>query len=171
MGHFYTRPTRPTPIRRFLREMFGGPAHRACPAAFLAAAAGPHPFSCRVMSGTVLQSGAGPAVAAAGAPDNLPGGVMHRYLVVANQTLGSQELRDLISERVAHGPAEFWLVVPATPVSDLASIAALPPMPVVGGVPTISAATRGSSPAGAGQAPGDPEGAGRRRRHRWWRGV
>jgi hypothetical protein len=64
---------------------------------------------------------------------------MHRYLVVANQTLGSDELRDLIRERMAAGPAEFWLVVPATPVSDLASIAALPPMPVVGGVPTISA--------------------------------
>jgi hypothetical protein len=64
---------------------------------------------------------------------------MHRYLVVANQTLGSDELRDLIRERMAAGPAEFWLVVPATPVSDLASIAALPPMPVVGGIPTISA--------------------------------
>jgi GABA permease len=64
---------------------------------------------------------------------------MHRYLVVANQTLGSDELRDLIRQRTAAGPAEFWLIVPATPVSDLASIAALPPMPVVGGVPTISA--------------------------------
>jgi GABA permease len=64
---------------------------------------------------------------------------MHRFLVVANQTLGSDELRDLVRQRVAAGPADFWLVVPATPVKDLASIAALPPMPVVGGVPTISA--------------------------------
>jgi hypothetical protein len=62
---------------------------------------------------------------------------MHRYLVVANQTLGSDELKDLIRERMGAGPAEFWLVVPATPVRDLASMAAAPPMPVLGGVPTI----------------------------------
>jgi hypothetical protein len=59
---------------------------------------------------------------------------MHRYLVVANQTLDSDELMDLVRERVAAGPSEFWLVVPATPVKDLASNAVAMPMPVMGGV-------------------------------------
>jgi hypothetical protein len=63
---------------------------------------------------------------------------MHRYLLVANQTLGSDELSDLVRERVAAGPAEFWLVVPATRVKDLASTMAIP-MPVMGGVPAIPA--------------------------------
>jgi hypothetical protein len=64
---------------------------------------------------------------------------MHRYLLVANQTLGSEELVDLVRERAAAGPAEFWLVVPATPVKDLASPAMAIPMPVMGGVPRIPA--------------------------------
>jgi GABA permease len=58
---------------------------------------------------------------------------MHRYLIVANQTLASDQLLDLIRERMATGPAEFWLVVPATPVKDLASNAVSIPMPVMGG--------------------------------------
>ena len=64
---------------------------------------------------------------------------MHRYLVVANQTLGSEELAALIRERTADGPAEFWLVVPATPVKDLASNAIPIPMPVMGGISTLPA--------------------------------
>ena len=64
---------------------------------------------------------------------------MHRYLLVANQTLSSEELVDLVRERAAAGPAEFWLVVPATPVKDLASPAMAIPMPVMGGVPRIPA--------------------------------
>jgi cell pole-organizing protein PopZ len=62
---------------------------------------------------------------------------MHRYLVVANQTLDSDELVSLVRERTAAGPAEFWLVVPATPVKDLASNAVPVPMPVMGGVSTL----------------------------------
>ncbi len=62
---------------------------------------------------------------------------MHRYLVVANQSLDSDELMGLLRERMATGPAEFWLVVPATPVKDLASNAMAIPMPVMGGVPTL----------------------------------
>jgi hypothetical protein len=62
---------------------------------------------------------------------------MHRYLVVANQTLDSDELETLVRERTAEGPAEFWLVVPATPVKDLASNAVPVPMPVMGGVSTL----------------------------------
>ncbi|MBB3084026.1 hypothetical protein [Geodermatophilus sabuli] len=64
---------------------------------------------------------------------------MHRYLVVANQSLDSDELMELVRERVASGPAEFWLVVPATPVKDLASNAMPIPMPVMGGIPTLPA--------------------------------
>jgi hypothetical protein len=64
---------------------------------------------------------------------------MHRYLVVANQTLDSDELVALVRERTAQGPAEFWLVVPATPVKDLASNAMPVPMPVMGGVSTLPA--------------------------------
>jgi cell pole-organizing protein PopZ len=64
---------------------------------------------------------------------------MHRYLVVANQTLDSDELVALVRERTTEGPAEFWLVVPATPVKDLASNAMPIPMPVMGGVSTLPA--------------------------------
>lgn len=64
---------------------------------------------------------------------------MSRYLVVANQSLDSNELMGLVRERVAAGPAEFWLVVPATPVKDLASNAMPIPMPVMGGTPTLPA--------------------------------
>jgi cell pole-organizing protein PopZ len=62
---------------------------------------------------------------------------MARFLVVANQTLDSDELAALVRERAAEGPAEFWLVVPATPVKDLASNAMPIPMPVMGGVSTL----------------------------------
>ena len=44
---------------------------------------------------------------------------MQRYLVVANQTLGGQELLDAIRERMDRGPAEFWVLAPATPTTQL----------------------------------------------------
>jgi hypothetical protein len=44
---------------------------------------------------------------------------VHRYLVVANQTLGGPELMDVIRERMARGPAEFWVLAPATPTTQL----------------------------------------------------
>ena len=44
---------------------------------------------------------------------------MHQYLVVANQTLGGEELLDAIRARMARGPAEFWVLVPATPSTHL----------------------------------------------------
>ena len=44
---------------------------------------------------------------------------MHRYLVVANQTLGGQKLLDVIRDRMGRGPAEFWILVPATPTTHL----------------------------------------------------
>jgi GABA permease len=64
---------------------------------------------------------------------------MHRYLVVANQTLDSDELVALVRERTVEGPAEFWLVVPATPVKDLATNAMPIPMPVMGGISALPA--------------------------------
>src|SRR5215217_9607512 len=72
-------------------------------------------------------------------PTVSPEETMHRYLVVANQSLDSDELMGLVRERVAAGDAEFWLVVPATPVKDLVSNAMPIPMPVMGGSPTLPA--------------------------------
>jgi hypothetical protein len=45
--------------------------------------------------------------------------VVHQYLVVANHTLGGQELLDAIHDRMSRGPAEFWVLVPATPTIHL----------------------------------------------------
>ncbi len=60
---------------------------------------------------------------------------MHRYMVVANQTLGGEELVQLIRDRAAAGASEFWVVVPATEVHDLAGRSVpMTPMPVMGGI-------------------------------------
>ena len=45
---------------------------------------------------------------------------MGRYLIVANQTLGGDELLQLISRRAKAEPSEFVLVVPATPTLEQA---------------------------------------------------
>ena len=45
--------------------------------------------------------------------------VVHRYLVVANHTLGGPELLDAIRDRMARGPAEFWVLAPANPPAHL----------------------------------------------------
>jgi nucleotide-binding universal stress UspA family protein len=42
-----------------------------------------------------------------------------RYLVVANQTLGGDELETAIRDHVATGPCHFHVLVPATAASDL----------------------------------------------------
>ena len=39
---------------------------------------------------------------------------MRRYLVVANQTLGGDQLIQAVRERMLHEPSEFWVLVPAT---------------------------------------------------------
>jgi hypothetical protein len=44
---------------------------------------------------------------------------MRRYLVVANQTLGGEELWRAIRERITGGDCHFHLLVPATPASQL----------------------------------------------------
>jgi hypothetical protein len=43
---------------------------------------------------------------------------MRRILVVANQTVGGEELAEVVKARVAQEPCEFWLLVPATPPAD-----------------------------------------------------
>ena len=69
---------------------------------------------------------------------------MHRYLVVANQTLGGQQLMDAIRDRMAHGPAEFWVLAPATPtvhlVTDLGALSGA--FPVDAGLQPTAAAVR-----------------------------
>ena len=45
--------------------------------------------------------------------------VVRRYLVVANQTLGGEELWDAIRERMTGGDCHFHLLVPATPAGQL----------------------------------------------------
>ena len=61
---------------------------------------------------------------------------MHRYLIIANQTLGGAELVDAIHERMDAGSCEFWVVVPATPVTHLEP--AYLALPVMGGVPAVT---------------------------------
>jgi hypothetical protein len=57
--------------------------------------------------------------------------VVHQYLVVANHTLGGQELLNAISDRMSRGPAEFWVLVPATPtpISSTTSMRSAAPSP------------------------------------------
>jgi hypothetical protein len=60
---------------------------------------------------------------------------VHRYLVVANQTLGGDELLSAIRDHMAVGPCHFHLLVPATAAADLdadylaRATAAAPPPP------------------------------------------
>ena len=44
--------------------------------------------------------------------------LVHRYLVVANQTLGGEPLFARIRELARGGPSAFYVVVPATPPKD-----------------------------------------------------
>jgi GABA permease len=53
-------------------------------------------------------------------------------MIVANQTLGGDQLVQAIRDYMAAGPTEFWIVVPATPVQHLVPTF-VPPMPVMGG--------------------------------------
>ncbi len=62
---------------------------------------------------------------------------MNRYIVVANRTLDSDELLGVVRDRTAAGPAEFWLVVPASTVKEPAANEVPIPMPVMGGAPPI----------------------------------
>lgn len=46
---------------------------------------------------------------------------MRRYLIVANQTLGGDELAHVIGQRAKAEPSEFFIVVPATPFLEMAA--------------------------------------------------
>lgn len=56
---------------------------------------------------------------------------MRRYLIVANQTLGTEELVRFVSTRTAAEPSEFFIVVPATPVMEM--VHGAEGVPAVGG--------------------------------------
>jgi hypothetical protein len=51
---------------------------------------------------------------------------MRRYLVVANQTLGSEHLNRKLAECMAAGPCQFYLVVPATQLNEYEPVPDLP---------------------------------------------
>jgi len=57
---------------------------------------------------------------------------MRRYLVVANQTLEGDELVQAIGARAEAEPAEFFIVVPATPLVEMWVAAVMTPY---GGAP------------------------------------
>jgi hypothetical protein len=56
---------------------------------------------------------------------------MRRYLVVANQTLGADELAQFVSTRTKKEPSEFFIVVPATPTMEM--VHGAEGVPAVGG--------------------------------------
>jgi hypothetical protein len=43
---------------------------------------------------------------------------MRRYLVVANQTLGGEQLLGAVRNAIAQGPSSFYVLVPATPSNE-----------------------------------------------------
>ncbi len=49
---------------------------------------------------------------------------MGKYLVVANQTLGGDQLMDEVRLRVARGPSSFYVVVPNTALSAVGAASA-----------------------------------------------
>ena len=49
---------------------------------------------------------------------------MRRYLVVANQTLQAEELREELRKRVSAGPCSFFVIVPATKAAQYDPVAA-----------------------------------------------
>ena len=60
---------------------------------------------------------------------------VRRYLVVANQTLAGDELVHHIEERAKAETSEFYIVVPATPILEMALD--MTAMPYIGGIPMI----------------------------------
>jgi len=67
----------------------------------------------------------------------------HRILLVANQTLGGEELAAALRDRVAKGVTELWIVVPATRPRDDFALAR------VGSGARISVVRAGGRPPGA----------------------
>jgi hypothetical protein len=59
---------------------------------------------------------------------------MKKYLVVANQTLGGNQLMDEVRRRAASGPSSFYVVVPNTRAGDAARASGAPLAPGAGGL-------------------------------------
>lgn len=57
---------------------------------------------------------------------------VRRYLVVANETLAEDVIPGLVAERVAAGPSEFHVLVPATPSKETQRLRAVTGDPVSG---------------------------------------
>jgi hypothetical protein len=67
---------------------------------------------------------------------------MHRYLVIANQTLAESELAEEIRQRVEAGPSSFYVLVPNTSAGDLAArVASSIPIAPAASLPTDDQAT------------------------------
>ena len=57
---------------------------------------------------------------------------VRRYLVIANETLAGDVIPGLVAERVAAGPSEFHVLVPATPSKETQRLRAVTGDPVSG---------------------------------------
>lgn len=57
---------------------------------------------------------------------------VRRYLIVANETLAGDVIPGLVAERVAAGPSEFHVLVPATPSKETQRLRAVTGDPVSG---------------------------------------
>jgi flavin-binding protein dodecin len=64
--------------------------------------------------------------------DGQPEISVKRYLIVANETLAGDVIPTLVAKRVAAGPAEFHLLVPATPSRETQRLRAVTGDPVSG---------------------------------------
>lgn len=54
---------------------------------------------------------------------------MHHCLIVANQTLGGEQLLEAVRARVRDQPCSFYVLVPNTPLRHLAASAGFEPLP------------------------------------------
>jgi hypothetical protein len=86
---------------------------------------------------------------------------MHRYLVIANQTLAEKELTQEIRRRMEAGPSSFYVLVPNTKAGDLAArIARSAPLAPVVGEATLDAQATEHAQHRLGQLLADLRGAG-----------
>jgi GABA permease len=62
--------------------------------------------------------------------------IVGKYLVVANQTVGGDQLMDQVRQRAAAGPSSFYVVVPNTRSVDVVPLPGGPVPPGTAGVAT-----------------------------------
>jgi hypothetical protein len=58
--------------------------------------------------------------------------VVRRYLVVANQTLQAEDLREELRKRISAGPCSFFVIVPSTKAAQYDPVAAGGVLPLPG---------------------------------------